>query len=307
MTLLQLRGVAKRFGARSVLEGLDLQVGRGEIYGLLGPNGSGKTTALHIVCRLLAADEGETWLGGKPMAASDAAVASRIGLCPQQPALYRDLLPAENLDFFARVHGLSGAARRARVAELMAQFDLLAHAGTPVSRLSEGWTQRLSLAVALVHRPELLILDEPAAAVDVLARHALWAQVEALRAAGTTILLTTHLLSEAEHLCTRVGILRAGRIGAEGTPAELRARVPAHAVALLQAGDAAAVATRAGQLGWPLRRYGGQTACLLPHAATLREVVEAFEGTEVNSVALQPVTLEHAYLEVLGDPAPSLG
>ena len=151
---LQIDGLHKRFGLRSegrqVLDGFSLQVARGEVVGLLGPNGCGKSTVLNIVCQLLQADAGQVQLMGEPLRQSGAR--ARVGLCAQDCALYPDLLPAENLDFFARLHGLPAAQRHARVAQLMDRFGLGPHAATRVGRLSGGWQQRLHLAVALVGR-----------------------------------------------------------------------------------------------------------------------------------------------------------
>ncbi len=296
MTLLRLDGVCKRLGTAAVLDGLSLAVERGEIYGLLGPNGSGKSTALNVVCGLLAPDAGTAQMPG-PAAAPGSP--SRIGLCAQQPALYRDLRPAEHLDFHARIQGLRAPQRARRVAEVMALFGLPPYAHRTAAQLSGGWQQRLHMACAVVHGPELLILDEPTSAVDLEARHALWALIETLRAGGMTILLTTHHLDEAERLCDRVGILQRGRLVAEGTLAALRARVPAKAIALVRGDDEAALRQRAESLGWPTRTYAGELACLMPEETTLRDVVQAFEGLAVRSATLQPVGLEHAYLEVL--------
>ncbi len=295
--LVEFDAVMRRRGGQAVLQAFSFSVQRGEVCGLLGRNGCGKSTALHILAHLLQADAGQVRFDGRPL---DAQAQRRIGLCPQQAALYRELKPAENLDFFGRLHGMPARPRRQRVEELMHRFDLQAHAGTPAGRLSGGWQQRLSLAVALVHGPELLILDEPTAAVDVQARHALWALVDGLRDSGTTILLTTHHLAEAERLCTRLGLMQGGRIAAEGSPAQLLARVPAQAVASVQARDAAAARARAVQLGFGVREHGGQTLFLLPTAASVREVVSAFDGIDISAVSVGPVTLEHAYLELLG-------
>ncbi len=299
MNVLGIEGLHKRFGSQTVLDGLDLQVARGEIVGLLGPNGCGKSTTLNIVCGLLDADAGQVRIGGEPVSAR---TASRVGLCPQASALYPDLRPAENLDFFARLYGLDAIQRRRRVDELMQRFELTAHAGTRVDRLSGGWQQRLNLAVALVHGPQLLVLDEPTAAVDVQARLALWGLIEELRDGGMTIVLTTHQIQEAERLCSRVALMRSGRVAAVGSVPELLARVPAQAVAVLQTRDEAATMRRAQALGWAVRRHAGQLLCLLPRASSLREVAQALDGGEVSSVSLQPVTLEHAYLELLGQP-----
>lgn len=299
MSALRLAAVQRRLGGREVLRGLSLEVARGEVYGLLGPNGSGKSTAIRLLCGLLLPDAGEAWVDGRPVGA---ATRRALGLCPQEVALYRDLDARENLAFFARVHGLAGAALRRRVDELVERFGLAPQAGVRVGQLSGGWQQRVNLAAALVHAPPVLILDEPTAAVDVEARHALWTQIARLRAEGTTILLTTHQLDEAERLCTRIGILQHGRLVAEGTLAELLSRVPGRAVAWVD-GDREALAARAAQRGWPLRTHGGRLGCLLPQALSMREAVEAFAGIGLHTLALQPVTLELAYLDLLAGPS----
>ena len=297
---LQISDLHKRYGTQAVLQGLDLQVEAGEIVGLLGPNGCGKSTVLNIVCGLLRADGGQVLLDGAPVSPRSAA---QLGYCPQDAALYRELLPAENLDFYARLYGLSAARRKSRVEELMQLFGLLPHAGTRVGRLSGGWQQRLSLAVALVHGPSLLVLDEPGAAVDVAGRQALWSLIESLRDSGSTLLLSTHQMAEAERLCSRVALMQGGRVAAVGSVAELCARVPAQTVALVQTQDEAATLRRAAERGWSVRHDGAQLRLLLPQQASLREVAQALDGAGVTALSLQAVTLEHAYLELLG-PAP---
>ena len=185
---LQIDGLFKRFGEQQVLNGFNLQVARGEVVGLLGPNGCGKSTVLNIICQLLKADAGQVQLMGHSMNEQSAHARARIGYCAQESALYPDLFPQENIQFFARLYGVPSAERNARVAELMERFGLVPYAGTRAGMLSGGWQQRLSLAVALVHRPELLVLDEPTVAVDVEARMDLWRLIEGLRDSGTTIL-----------------------------------------------------------------------------------------------------------------------
>ncbi len=300
---LQIDALHKRFGGKQVLDGFSLQVARGEVVGLLGPNGCGKSTLLNIVCQLLQADAGQVQLMGVPLAQLGARGRARVGLCAQDSALYPDLLPAENLHFFGRLHGLPAVQRHARVAELMDSFGLGPHAATRVGRLSGGWQQRLHLAVALVHRPELLVLDEPTAAVDVAARLDLWRLIEGLRDSGTTILMTTHQLAEAEHLCSRVALMRAGRVAALGSVPELLARVPGRAVATLQSRDAAVTEQRALALGWAVRQRAGRLSCLLPQLLSLREVVDALDGPEVSAVSVQAVSLEDAYLALVGEDA----
>ena len=300
---LQIDGLRKRFGGRQVLDGFSLQVQRGEVMGLLGPNGCGKSTLLYIVCQLLQADAGQVQLMGQPLSVLGTSARARIGLCAQDCALYPDLLPAENLHFFGRLYGLPAAQRQARVAELMERFGLGPHAATRVGRLSGGWRQRLHLAVSLVHRPELLVLDEPTAAVDVAARLDLWRLIEGLRDSGTTILLTTHQLAEAERLCSRVALMQGGRVAALGSVPELLARVPGKAVALLKSRDHATTVQRVQGLGWAARQRAGQVSCLLPHVLSLRDVVGTLDGPEISAVSVQAVTLEDAYLELIGDDA----
>jgi ABC-2 type transport system ATP-binding protein len=300
---LQIDGLHKRFGNRQVLDGFSLKVARGEVVGLLGPNGCGKSTVLNIVCQLLQADAGQVQLMGEPLSRLGARARARVGLCAQDCALYPDLLPAENLHFFGRLHGLPTAQRHARVAELMESFGLGPHAATRVGRLSGGWQQRLHLAVSLMHRPELLVLDEPTAAVDVAARLDLWRLIEGLRDSGTTILLTSHQLTEAERLCSRVALMQGGRVAALGSVPELLARVPGQAVATLQSRDSAATVQRLQRLGWAVRQRAGRLSCLLPRHFSLREVVDTLDGPEVSAVSVQAVTLEDAYLELLGEGA----
>ena len=211
-----------------------------------------------------------------------------------------DLLPAENLHFFARLYGLSDQDRQHRVAELMEIFELEKFANTPVGQLSGGWQQRLHLAVSLVHRPKLLVLDEPTAAVDIEARMDLWRLIEGLRDSGTTILLTSHHLAEAERLCSRVALMRSGKVLAEGSVPELLARIPGQAVAKVQSADHEAILQRALDLGWQVRQHADQIRLLLPFTFNLREIVDALDGTQVSAVSVHPVTLEDAYLELIG-------
>lgn len=303
---LHIDDVHKWFGDRQVLDGFSLQVAQGEVVGLLGPNGCGKSTVLNIVCKLLAPDTGQLRLMGEPLNELGYRARGLVGVCTQHSALYPDLLPAENLHFFARLYGLTEMERKQRVAELMHRFELEKFASTRVGQLSGGWQQRLHLAVALIHRPKLLVLDEPTAAVDLEARMDLWRLIEGLRDSGTTILLTSHHLAEAERLCRRVAMMRSGKVVAEGSVPELLARIPGQAVAKVQAEDNEAIMQRALDLGWTVRQHAGQMRLLLPQNLDLREILDALDGTQVSGVSVQPVTLEDAYLELVGD-SPLLG
>ncbi len=295
MSFIRFEGIRKSFGEKRVLDDFTLSVEQGEVYGLLGPNGCGKSTAINIFCGLLDPDSGTVRVGGE--VASEAAKHS-VGICPQEIALYRDLLPQENLRFFAQLYGLPRAEQDRRVSELMQQFGLAPFTRTLVGSLSGGWQRRVNIAVALVHSPRVLVLDEPTSAVDLEARHELWDLIDALRGASTTILLTTHNLDEAERLCSHIGIIKDGRIAKEGTVPELLALVPAVAIALIDTSDEDAALRRAARLGWDVRRYAGKLGCLLPRQETLKEVVDRFHDIDVSSVSMQRVSLEHAYLEV---------
>ena len=302
-TMLHIDGIHKWFGSHHVLDGFSLRVEQGEVVGLLGPNGCGKSTVLKIVCRLLSLDAGDVRLMGEPLSALSYRARGLVGLCNQHCALYPDLLPAENLNFFARLYGLSDQDRQHRVAELMEIFELENFVNTRVGQLSGGWQQRLHLAVSLVHRPKLLVLDEPTAAVDVEARMDIWRLIEGLRDSGTTILLTSHHLAEAERLCSRVALMRSGKVVAEGSVPELLSHIPAQAVAMVQSEDKEAVIQRAIDLGWQVRQQADQIRLLLPEAFSLREIVDALDGTRVSAVRVQAVTLEDAYLELVGEGA----
>lgn len=296
MSLVRFDRIRKSFADKLVLDDLSLSVDSGEVYGLLGPNGCGKSTAINVLCNFLDPDAGTVQIEGNAVSGDAKGL---VGICPQDIVLYRDLLPAENLRFFAQVYGLPRAAQEKRVSELMRLFGLERFSRTRVGALSGGWQRRVHIAVALVHAPALLVLDEPTSAVDLEARHELWQLIDALKRTGTTILLTTHHLDEAEHLCSRIGIMKNGRIAKEGTVTELLTVVPARAIALLETADEDAVLRRAGALGWGIRHYAGKIGCLLPQQVSLRAAVDALQDIDVSSVSVQRVSLEHAYLEVV--------
>ena len=298
---LQMDGVHKWFASHHVLDGFSLRLEKGEVLGLLGPNGCGKSTVLNIVCKLLSYDDGQVHLMGESLSELGYRARGLVGLCTQHCALYPDLFPAENLHFFARLYGLSEKECKQRVAELMSDFELESFATTQVGQLSGGWKQRLHLAVSLIHRPKLLVLDEPTAAVDVEARMHLWRLIEGLRDNGTTILLTSHHLAEAERLCSRVALMRNGKVIAEGSIPELLSLIPGQAVAKVQSEDKEAINQRAATLGWQVRQHADQISLLLPSNLSLREVVDALDGTKVSAVSVQAVKLEDAYLELVGD------
>jgi ABC-2 type transport system ATP-binding protein len=252
---------------------------------------------------LLLPDAGQISLMGQALHPSNGKARSRVGFCAQRCALYPDLLPAEHLHFFGRLHGLTEKECQQRVAELMRTFSLNAFANTRVGQLSGGWQQRLHLAVALVHQPSVLVLDEPTAAVDVEARMELWRVIRDLRDRGTTVVFTSHHLAEAERLCTTVALMRNGKVAAQGSVAELLLRVPGQAVAKLQSEDHETITQRALLRGWTVRQHAGEMRLLLPHNLGLRDIIEALDGAKLTSLSVQPVGLDDAYLELLREDA----
>ncbi len=212
--------VSRRFGSRTVLDGISLRMERGEIFGLLGPSGSGKTTLVKLITGIDKTDHGTVRMFGERM--PKLSMFQRFGYMAQSDALYQELTARENLQFFASLFGLTGSRRQDRIAEVMRIVDLTAHLNKAVSNYSGGMKRRLSLAISLLHEPELLILDEPTVGIDPVLRQSIWEELFALRERGTTILLTTHVMDEAEK-CDRIGLLRDGRLHAVDTPQGLKA------------------------------------------------------------------------------------
>ena len=213
--------VTRSFGDLKAVAGVSLQIAPGETYGLLGPNGAGKTTTISMIAGLLAPDTGSVHLLGEPMGPRHVAIRSRIGLVPQDLALYPDLKGRENLRYFGALQNLRGHELRARVEEVLEVVGLADRAKDPVKEYSGGMKRRLNIAAGLLHRPALLILDEPTVGVDPQSRNAILESVEALSGEGMAVLYTTHYMEEAERLCDRIGIIDSGLIQAEGTRAEL--------------------------------------------------------------------------------------
>jgi len=216
-------GLVRTFGPLRALDGLDLEVAEGELIGLVGPNGAGKTTFIRVLAGLLRPDAGIARVLGEP---PGRAVSASIGYMTQSPALYEDLPVRDNLVFFGRLFGLSTADARSRAGELAELVELEGKERSPVRTLSGGMRQRTNLACAMVHRPRLLLLDEPTVGVDPVLRLRLWDHFRQMNAEGITILITTHVMDEAER-CTRVAFLSEGRAIASGPPAELRERAGA--------------------------------------------------------------------------------
>jgi ABC-2 type transport system ATP-binding protein len=217
----RVRELSKKFGAFTAVDRIRFEVRRGQIFGLLGPNGAGKTTTFRMLCGLLAPSGGELHVAGADVRKASASARARLGYVAQKFSLYGPLSVTENLEFFASAYGLRGEHRRRRIDWAMEQFELGAHARTTSVQLPGGYKQRLAMAAALLHEPEILFLDEPTSGADPLARRAFWRRITALAEQGVTIIVTTHFMQEAEY-CDQIAIMDAGRVLAQGSPAQLR-------------------------------------------------------------------------------------
>lgn len=219
------RRLSKRFGEKFAVDHLDLDVKRGEVYGFLGPNGSGKSTTIRMLCGLLLPSDGEITVLGHRIPEDAEPLKRRIGYMTQRFSLYEDLSVLENLEFLAAVHGLPRAETRSRIDELLKHYRLVELQEQLAGTMSGGQKQRLALAGAVLHKPDLLLLDEPTSAVDPQSRRDFWDSLFELAHAGTTVLVSTHYMDEAER-CTRLAILDRGKLVADGTPQELTDALP---------------------------------------------------------------------------------
>jgi ABC-type multidrug transport system ATPase subunit len=214
--------LTRRFGARTAVDRVSFSIRRGAIFGLLGPNGSGKSTIIRMLCGVLEPTSGRATVLGFDVARESEAVKKKIGYMSQRFSLYSDLSVRENLEFYGRIYGLATGKIAARMRELCALTGLESRLDDLAATLSGGWKQRLALACALIHEPEVVFLDEPTAGIDPQSRQRIFEMVESLRAAGTALIYTSHQLGEVERLCERIVILDRGVKIAEGTLAELQ-------------------------------------------------------------------------------------
>ncbi|MET8897783.1 ATP-binding cassette domain-containing protein [Streptomyces albogriseolus] len=301
-------GLEKRFGAVHALRGLDLAVARGTVCGLLGPNGAGKTTAVRLLTTLLRPDAGSARVAGLDLVREAAAVRRRIGVTGQDTSIDGDLTGRENLRLFARLHRARDAA--ARAGELLDRFGLAEAADRPVSTWSGGLRRRLDLAVSLVRRPEVLFLDEPTTGLDPAGRGLIWEVVRELTGEGTTVLLTTQYLEEADQLADDIALVDRGRVAHTGSPAELKALVGTHAEVVVA--DGATLEAAAGVLD---RLTGSRPsldrerfavgAVTRDPSLTLPHLVRTLDaaGVPLVDASLRPPTLDDVFLRLTEPPA----
>jgi len=219
--VLECSGLRKSYGALAAVKGVGFHIAKGECYGLLGPNGAGKTTTISMVCGLLKRDAGEVTIDGNRLDISTTSAKGAIGYVPQEVAIYPDLTARENLAFFGHLYAMGGKDLSSRIDEVLDVTGLVERADDRTDKYSGGMKRRLNIGIALLHRPRLLVLDEPTVGVDPQSRNAILGSVETLSDEGMAVLYTTHYMEEAERLCDRVGIIDEGEIRAEGTRREL--------------------------------------------------------------------------------------
>jgi ABC-2 type transport system ATP-binding protein len=304
-------GLVKHYGKTQALSGLDLTVARGTVYGLLGPNGAGKTTAVRVLATLLKADGGQARVFGHDVRANPGAVRRVIGLTGQYAALDEYLTGRSNLVMIGELSRLTGKAARRRADELLAQFDLTDAGSRAVKTYSGGMRRRLDLAASLIGHPAMLFLDEPTTGLDPSARALMWDIVRKLVADGTTLLLTTQYLDEADQLADRVAVIDGGKVIAEGTPADLKASIGGQLLLVtLAAGSdtAAAAAALRPFTTRPVTQNDGSRLISVPVTATdglATEVVRALDaaGVKVNDIAVRSSSLDDVFLTLTGHEA----
>jgi ABC-2 type transport system ATP-binding protein len=215
------QGLTKRFGDFTAVQDISFEVERGAVFGLLGPNGAGKSTTFRMLCGLLAVTEGQASVAGRDLRKARARARARLGYMAQKFSLYRQLTVEQNLHFYGRAYGLSGRKLRDRIQWALDEFDLEAHRDQSAEELAGGYRQRLAMAAALLHEPDILFLDEPTSGADPLARREFWLRINGFARTGVTVIVTTHFMEEAEY-CDRLLIMSQGTELAQGTPAEIR-------------------------------------------------------------------------------------
>ncbi len=302
---IDVRGLTKSYGGRRVVDDFSLRVDRGRIYGFLGPNGSGKTTTIRMLCGLLTPDAGEGTCLGLDLRTQAAQIKRQVGYMTQRFSLYEDLSIEENLDFIAHVYEVPN--RAARVDATLASLELTTRRRQPAGSLSGGWKQRLALAACLIHDPQLLLLDEPTAGVDPKARRDFWDHIHELAAGGMTVLVSTHYMDEAER-CHALAYIAYGKLVTRGTAAEI-IREAGLTIFALTGDDLAPVsAGLKGRPGVELRipfgnsvHVGGTDRAALEHTLAALPPHPGFKITEI------PAGLEHVFIRLIDQTADNFG
>ena len=304
--ILEAEGLCKSFGSLQAVKDVSFHINEGETYGLLGPNGSGKTTTISMICGLLPADAGTVTIGGMPMTTSTLEPKALVGLVPQDLAIYPDLSARENLLFFGRLYGLAGAELTRRVDEVLRVIGLADRAKDRSGTFSGGMKRRLNIGVGLIHSPTLLVLDEPTVGVDPQSRNAILESIEQLARDGIAVLYTTHYMEEAQRLCDRVAIIDGGVVRAEGTQRELVRLVGENErIRVKGTGKVMEAAERVKAMSGiaDASASGDEVSILAPDVgAILTEALQKLssDGMTVDSVAVEKPDLETVFLHLTG-------
>jgi ABC-2 type transport system ATP-binding protein len=277
--MIEISGLNKDYSGKKVVDGLNLEVEKGELFGFLGPNGAGKTTTIRILTTLTKPSSGQVLINGIDVAKDPAKVKSEFGIVQQHLSLNRDLTIGENLELHARLHHLSPEDRKKRIAELLDYVELSEHADYLIDDVSGGMKRRAMIARALIHRPKLLFLDEPTVGLDAQTRRRVWDLIRKMNSDGATVFLTTHYIEEAEALCRRVGIIHHGKLIALGTPIDLRQKLGMIAVEMQTNGN-------------------GTKYKYFPDRAKAAEFIQGLPGTE--KVVMRESNLEDVFIELTG-------
>jgi ABC-2 type transport system ATP-binding protein len=299
----------KSYGTIQALRGVDLRVETGSVFGLLGPNGAGKTTAVRILTTLLLPDEGSAQVAGFDVVRDASKVRAQIGLAGQYAAVDENLTGFENLEMVGRLYHLGRGRSRTRARELLSSFDLADAGGRLVRTYSGGMRRRLDLAAALVARPPVLFLDEPTTGLDIRSRIGLWDAIEALVSEGTTVLLTTQYLDEADRLADRIAVIDQGLVIAEGTPDELKDQVGGERLDIHlcdgQRGEEAVAALASIASDRPFLEDGSVRVPVAQRRGTIAEAVRALDdaGIAIDDISVSVPTLDDVFLNLTGRPA----
>jgi ABC-2 type transport system ATP-binding protein len=301
---IKVEGLIKRFGSLVALDGIDFEVPTGTVFGLLGPNGAGKTTAIRILTTILEPDGGRAEVLGLDVVRDAEAVRYRIGLAGQFAAVDPNLTGFENLRLVGRLAQMPKPSIRPRARELLDRFDLADAADRPVRTYSGGMRRRLDVAAALLQRPPVLFLDEPTTGLDLQSRNALWETIRELVAAGTSVMLTTQYLEEADRLAERVAVVDGGKVIAEGTPAELKARLGSTVIEIAMGEEAAARRAQAllgARDGGP-EREGNILRLSSDGPRVLMDVLRSLDGEGLSpaSLAVRDPSLDDVFLALTG-------
>lgn len=302
--MFQVEGLVKSYGSLRAVDGVSFTVAKGEVYGLLGPNGAGKTTTMSMISGLLAPDEGRVLFDGVDLAQEPLKVKAKLGVVPQEAALYETLSARENLRFWGGLYGLTGAPLQAAVDRVLDLVGLKDRAKDPVKQYSGGMKRRVNLALGLVHSPRAVLMDEPTVGIDPQARLNILDAVKAVAASGTTVIYTTHYLEEVEQLCDRIAIMDHGKILAEGGLDELKSRVGGRDIVTVRGTfDGSEIKSRVEQIpdvqvttadaGRLVLSVGGRGSVDL-----LSRVLA--EGLPIEGISIQPPSLNTLFLNLTG-------